>query len=57
MVFDRYENSEIGDSQFMCELIKVDLNIEFLTRIGVKTVERLDQSKWFLSQVMRDIFS
>ena len=45
MVFGRYENSEIGDSQFMCELIKdvgVDLNIEFLTRIGVKTVERLD---------------
>ena len=35
-----YENSEVGDGQFMGELIKdagVDLNIKFLTRIRVKT--------------------
>ena len=40
MVFGRYENSEVGDDQFVRELIKdagVDLNIKFLTRIGVKT--------------------
>ena len=40
MVFGRYENSEVGDGQFMRELIKdagVVLNIKFLTRIGVKT--------------------
>ena len=40
MVFGRYENSEVGDGQFMRELIKdagVVLNIKFLTKIGVKT--------------------
>ena len=40
MIFGRYENSEVGDGQFVHELIKdagVDLNIKFLTRIGVKT--------------------
>ena len=39
MVFGCYQNSEVGDSQFMRELIKdagVDLNIKFLKRIGGK---------------------
>ena len=40
MAFGCYENSEVGDDQFVRELSKdagVDLNIKFLTRIGVKT--------------------
>ena len=42
--FGRYENSEVGNGQFVCELIEdagVDLNIKFLMRIGIKTEEKI----------------
>ena len=48
MVFGRYENSEVGDDQFVHELIKdarVDLKIKFSTRIGVKTKEKISPIK------------
>ena len=42
--FGRYENSEVGVGQFVCELIedaRVDLNIKFLMRIGKRTEEKI----------------
>ena len=48
MVFGRYENSEVGDDQFVRELIKdarVDLKIKFLTRNGVKTEGKISPIK------------
>ena len=60
MVFGCYQNSEVGDSQFMRELIKdagVDLNIKFLKRIGVKTEGKIRPIKVVLESVMRYICS